>query len=792
MQICKELLLVRPEHYDAMCLAGEISAKEGNSRDALETFARAIHLQPSRPLAFYKRANLLKDCERFEESLRDYQNAISRDPSLAHVFCNQGVVLQKLNRLHEALDSYGRAIDLDPTDAFSFFNRGAVLRELNRPDEALESYEKAVTLKPDFAECYCNLGLLLANRGNFEEALASYERCIEVNPEFFAAYFNRGVLFQAQRQWEDALLSYNRVIELSPSYADAYVNRAVVLTEMRRTDAAMSDFNYAIELRPGFCEAYLNLGNLLAQTFRYQKAVENYDKAITLKPDYAEALYNRADILLQVHQFVPAIASYDAAFRLNPNRMFLRGMRLFARMNVCDWTDHSREIERLIAAIDEDASTSPPFPLLALVDRPELHRKCAESWVRHQCPILGIPEAIPKRRERTKIRIGYFSGDFRAHPVSTLMAGVIENHDRTNFESIAFSYGPNVQDDMRRRLEKAFDRFIDVTNDSDEDVANMARSLQVDIAIDLSGYTANSRTNIFTRRPAPVQAGYIGYLGTMAAPFMDYIIADPTIIPVSEQQCYSEKIIYLPSYQANDSKRRISDTAYTREQLGLPRDVFIFSCFNASYKITPKCFSVWMRILARVQGSVLFLYASNPMAQGNIRREADRLGVDPRRIFFGEKLAFEEYLARYRVMDLFLDTLPYNAGTTASDALWAGLPVLTCAGRGFAGRIAASLLTAINMPELITSAVTQYEDMAVKLAMTPTLMAAIRQKLALNRLTTPLFDTVQFTRSLETAYAGVLRRYDADLQPEHFYVADAAGALKPVAPTEHPTIEIHA
>jgi predicted O-linked N-acetylglucosamine transferase (SPINDLY family) len=769
MSMCEDLLKALPEHYESICLVGEIGARKGAAQEALGKFARAIQLQPDQPLAYYKRANVLKDCGRPGESLDDYGRAIVRNPSFAHALCNQGVVLQQLNRFQEALDSYGRAIELDPTDAFSFFNRGAVLRELNRPDEALASYEKAILLKPDFAECYCNLGLLQVNLECHQAALSSYDRCIEINPEFFAAHFNRGALLESQNKWDEALASYSRVIELKPDHADAYGNRGVVLTELRRTGAALADFEYAAQLRPDFAEAYLNRGNLLAQNWRYREAVESFDKAIAAKSDYADAFYSRADTLVQMLQFAAAIDSYDAVFRLDPNRRFLRGMRLYARMNLCDWTDFDIEIERVC-----DVMASPPFPLLALVDQPELHLKCAQSWVRQQCSISGSPDVILKREKRAKIRIGYFSGDFRIHPVSALMVGVIENHDRARFENIAFSYGPNVQDEMRQRMEKAFDRFLDVSGTSDKDVAKIARSFEIDIAVDLAGYTGNGRAKIFAWRPAPIQASYIGYLGATGAPYMDYLLADQTIIPAAERQFYSEKIIYLPSYQANDSKRRISDTIYTREQLGLPQDAFVFACFNSNYKITPTTFSVWMRILNRVLDSVLYLYASSQIAEDNLRLQAERCGIDPRRIVFGEKLAFEDYLARFRVMDLFLDTLPYNAGTTASDALWAGLPVITCAGRAFAGRMAASLLTAINLPELITETIVQYEDLAVKLAMSPNMMAKVRHKLARNRLTAPLFNTVRFTRNLEAAYLEAVQRYDAHMEPKDIYVADMA------------------
>jgi len=357
-----------------------------------------------------------------------------------------------------------------------------------------------------------------------------------------------------------------------------------------------------------------------------------------------------------------------------------------------------------------------------------------------------------------------------------LTSELFESHDRSRFHVTAIAFGPGSSDSVRTRLELAFDRFIEVGDQSDIHVASLVRRLEVDIAVDLAGFTEHCRTRVFALRAAPIQISYLGYLGTMAVPYMDYLLADATIIPGSEQQHYMEKIIYLPSYQANDSKRRISDRTFTREELGLPREGFVFACFNANYKITPATFLVWMRILRQVQGSNLFLYVGDQLAEQNIQKEGERCGIDARRIVFGEKLAFEDYLARFRAVDLFLDTLPYNAGTTASDALWAGLPVLTCMGQAFAGRVAASLLTAINLPELITSTPAQYEELAVKLATNPQMMARIRERLADNRLTAPLFNTAQFTRTLEAAYTRVCERYRAALPPEHVYIEPSGEA----------------
>jgi predicted O-linked N-acetylglucosamine transferase (SPINDLY family) len=366
--------------------------------------------------------------------------------------------------------------------------------------------------------------------------------------------------------------------------------------------------------------------------------------------------------------------------------------------------------------------------------------------------------------------LGYFSADFGNHAVSYLTAGLFEMHDHEQFEVLAFSLKSRKNDFFLDRIQNSFDQFIDVTNRSDQEIAQLSRELNIDIAIDLGGFTTGSRTGIFAYRAAPIQLSYIGYLGTMAAPYFDYLIADKTIIPPELQSHYTEQIIYLPSYQSNDRKRIVSEKIFTRQELGLPETGFVFACFNNSYKILPATFDGWMRILQKVNGSVLFIYADNHWVEENLKNEAHARGVDPQRLIFGKRIPLDQYMARYRSCDLFLDTTPYNAGTTASDALWVGLPVLTLIGESFASRVAASLLKAIDLPELITNTQEQYEARAIEFALNPDKLTAIKQKLANNRLTTPLFDTPLFTKHLEAAYTKIMERYWADLPPVHIEI----------------------
>ena len=440
-------------------------------------------------------------------------------------------------------------------------------------------------------------------------------------------------------------------------------------------------------------------------------------------------------------------------------------------MQICDWSDAENQITELMQKIQRDEKATTPFSFLALSPSLSLQRKAAEIWVNEKHAVNFELGSIPKRARQEKIRVGYFSSDYHNHATSYLMAELFEQHDKDRFELVAFSFGPDFSDEMRHRVSSAFDKFIDVRNQSDREVALLSRSLGIDLAIDLKGLTKYNRAGIFSFKAAPLQVNYLGYPGTTGADYMDYLIADRTLIPEESQQHYSEKIVYLPnSYQVNDSKRKIADKVFSREELGLPQSGFVFCCFNNNYKITPGMFDVWMRILKEVEGSVLWLLGDNPIAADNLRKEAQHRGVSAERLVFAKRMPLPEHLARHCIAHLFIDTLPCNAHTTASDALWAGLPVLTCTGDAFASRVAASLLGAVGLPELITSTPEAYQVLAVQLASNPERLKSIRQELQRNRLATPLFDSRLFTKHIEEAYAQIYERYHAGLPPEHIHI----------------------
>lgn len=637
-------------------------------------------------------------------------------------------------------------------------------------DAALASFDRVLELDPRFAEAYSYRGAVLQDRKQLDAALASYDKAIEVNPYFAEAYYNRGVLRQEANNADAAMADYDKAIELVPQFAEAYANRGALLHERKQFEAALASYDKAVELDPRYAEAFLSRGAVLMALDRWNEALASLDRALVLAPNSVDAHCSRGEVLYQLMEPLDAVASFDRALALKPDMPLILRRRTEVRMSVCDWRNLQSDVERIITAIDGDLPLpAAPLPISALLDDPSLQHRAARIWVRDECPPDDALDAISPRAHRDRIRIGYYSPDFRSHPVAGLTADLFELRDRSRFEITAFAFGPPAADSMRKRLEQSFDSFLDVRDRTDLEVAALSRELGIDIAVDLAGFTAHRRTKIFALRAAPIQLSYIGFLGTMGAPYMDYLIADATIIPPASREYYSEKIIYLPFYQVN-SKREMSERQFTREELGLPAQGFVFCCLNTLYKLQPSTFETWMRILHRVPNSTLLTYTDNADVEQTLLAAARRSGIPSDRLVFGKRIKREEYLARFRTMDLFLDTWPYNAGTTASDALWAGLPVLTYAGQSFASRCAASVLKAMDLPELITTSVQEYENLAVELATDPHRLASIRQKLVRNRLTTPLFDTRSFSKHLESAYEKIWERYQAGQAPEHIHV----------------------
>ncbi len=707
----------------------------------------------------------LHQAGRLAEAQAIYQEVLKLYPQEFNSLHLSGVIALQTGKRDEGLALIDRAIAVNPGSAPAHNNRGNALKDLQRLPEALASYERTLSINPGFVDAWNNRGNVLLSLKRPEEALASYDRALALKADDAEVHNNRGNALMELSRAGEALASYDRALALKSSYAEAHNNRGNALLHLKRMSEALAAYDRALALKSSYAEAHNNRGNALKDLGRPEEALAAYDKAAALRPAYAEAFYNRANLLLGLKRPGEATASYDRAFAIDPAYDFLAGTCLYASMMVCDWRSFDENRARLAAEIAARKPVAMPFAALAVFDDPGLHKIAADVYAARN-PRKKAPGFQGARPPGGKIRVGYYSADFHNHATAYLVAEFLEARNAEKFEIYGFSFGPNRTDEMRARLSAAFDRFFEVSGKSDRDIAEQSRALGIDIAVDLKGYTEEARTGIFAAGCAPLQVSYLGYPGTMGAGYIDYIVADKTVIPPGRQSDFTEKVVYLPhSYQCNDSGRKIAERVFTQAEAGLPAQGFVFCCFNAAFKIQPRVFDGWMRILKAVPGSVLWLLDDNQTASDNLRKEAALRGVDGARLIFAQRLPLDEHLARHRLAGLFLDTLPYNAHTTASDALWAGLPVLTRRGEAFAGRVAASLLTAVGLHELVTDTEEAYEAKAIALALAPAELKRVCAALEKNRETAPLFDGARFARHLESAYETMFARYQAGVPP---------------------------
>ncbi|HTS21166.1 MAG TPA: tetratricopeptide repeat protein [Casimicrobiaceae bacterium] len=681
--------------------------------------------------------------------------------------------LLQAGRLAEAERSCCTLLVARPDDFHALHLLGVIRARQEAFDEADRLLSRARAIDPQSAEACSNHGNVQRALGRSADALASFDRALVIRPRYVDALNNRGGALRDLQRFDEAIESFDRALAISPNFAVAHYNRGAALSALKRHEEALASYDRALALERNFAEALNNRGGALAALARHEEALASYDRALALRPAYAEALQNRGAALAHFGRYESAAEVLARALELNPDLPFARGTLLHARMHCCDWRTWEDDTKQVLADVRAGRLACEPFMFLAVSDSPGDQLRCSETWLREHCPPVAGAAWSGTRYRHERIRLAYVSSDFGAHPASYLMAGLFEQHDRQRFETIAISLGADDGSAIAARTRKAFDRFIDARALSDRDIVGLMRGLEIDIAVDRNGYTSNARPRIFAQRPAPIQVNYLGYPGTTAAPYMDYLIADETIVPREEQGFYAERIAYLPdTYWVNDSGRRIAEATPSRAEAGLPDRGFVFCCFNNPYKINPPLFDLWMRLLGQVEGSVLWLLKPNPIGERNLRGEAAKRGVDPSRLVFAPRMPPEEHLARHRLADLFVDTLPYNAHTTACDALWAGLPVLTCIGTSFPGRVASSVLRAVGLPQSITGSLAQYESEALALARDPDRLRELRQALARNRTTTPLFDTDRFRRHIEAAYTAMWERHQRGEPPASFAVSE--------------------
>jgi protein O-GlcNAc transferase len=737
--LCMEVLRADARHHGAWHLRGLLALEGGNLEQGIGWIEKSLKIQPNQ--------------------------------AVAH--SNIGNALLSNGRPDEALARFERALRLKSDYGVALYNRANALRELGRFEAALAGYDQVLLLNGTHAQALNNRGLVLIELGRLEEALQCYERLVQWAPQDVPAWTLRGNTLLALRRPDDALASYTQALELDSSHVDALINRGHALQSLRQPAAALEDYAKALGLAPDSVLALNNSGNALLELGQAEAALQRYDRALQLSPGAPDTLYNRGAVLRELKRYVESAQSFAELLRIAPDHDYALGNLFHLRMDYCEWSQYDALSNRLYEALAQQRRVINPLSLL-LSDSPQLQRSCAQSFVADKYEQDESLGPVPVRREmpgERRLRIAYVSADFCEHPVSHLLVGVLERHDRAAFEVIGVSLRAGEGGAFEQRVRGAFDQFIEVTGRNDRDVAQMLRDLGVDVAVDLMGFTEGMRLGIFAHRCAPVQVNYLGYAGTTGAPYMDYLLADEVVVPPGQEQWYSERIVrLLHCYLPNDDRREIGIVP-TRAEAGLPEHGLVFCAFTNAFKINPPVFEIWMRLLRDVPGSVLWLRGMAAEARENLRREAQSRGVEPARLVFAPYAPdMAAHLARQSLADLYLDTLPYNAHSTTCDALWAGVPVLTCTGEGFASRVAASALNAVGLPELVTNSLAQYEGKALELAQDPQRLRELRATLAQQRVVSPLFDTAGYCRQLEAAYRAMNQRVLRGEAPAGFAV----------------------
>jgi predicted O-linked N-acetylglucosamine transferase (SPINDLY family)/cytochrome P450 len=803
----------QPSIADALFLRGELHAGRGDKARALTFLDRAVAARPRFAAALNARGVVLASLGRTADARADFDAAVSAAPNLPDAWCNRGIVSWRLGELEEAVTSYDKALQFCPNHLRTLLCRGLVLLRLDRPAEAIESLARLLAEAPDHADALVARATALQSLNCENDSLDSLRRALAAQPNHPRALTALGTQLLDRGEAAQALAHFDRTLLVAPGSGAVQARRGHALQALGRTAEALEALCTATAMEPANAEAWSFLGFLRLSQQQPKAALDCCDRALALRPDLSDALHHRAIALQNLGRFLEAAEAYrralevlsgspelwlnygfllmfvkrpDAAFAaftrvaaLRPDQDDILGWALHAQLQACDWTDLDARITALTEAVVAGRRAATPFTFLSMSQSAALHVRCALTFLERHYPNAHQAPWHPGWHDRgpgdpNRIRLAYVSADFRNHPTTHLLTELIELHDRTKFEVIGVSIAGGDASAAGRRIRAAFDRHIDVNGLSDADASNRLRCVGADIAIDLMGYTRSARFALFMQRPAPIQVQYIGH-PVFGAVCMDYIMADRIVVPPEHEALLSDNIVCLPdTMQVNDRQRPISDRIPSRADVGLPEEGFVFCCFNNSYKLTPMFFDLWMRLLRSVDGSVLWLLEDNPVASRNLRAEATARSVSPDRLVFAPRVELADHLARNRLADLVVDTLPVNACTTASDALWAGVPVVTILGESFTARIGGSLLQAMGLPELITTSLAEYEALCLHLACSPQALAKLRRRMAEQRDTAPLFDTNRYCRHIEAAYAMMWQRHDNGQPPAGFSVPQLA------------------
>ncbi len=718
-----------------------------------------------------------------EKAGKIYKKILEINPNHSRSLYLLGVIAHQIGKADMAVNLINKAIQNDPKNPVYYNNLASMFQDQGKFNEAISCFQKAVQLKPDYAEAYNNMGIAFQGQGKFNEAISCFQKAVQLKPDLAGVYNNMGNAFQGQGKFNEAISCYQKAVQLKPDYAEAYYNMGSAFEDQGSSNEAITCYQKALQLKPDYAEAYNNMGIAFQGQGKLNEAISCYQKAVQLKPDYAEAYYNMGSAFEDQGSSNEAITCYQKALEIKPDYAKAYSEFVYQLQQTCVW----QKLEDLAVKLDDltkkdldNGTRTAESPFISVTRHADLSRNfaIAKSW---SCDIatamsnLDIQFSFDVRRScKTKIVVGYLSNDFRNHATAHLMLSLFGLHNRDEFEIFGYSYGENDGSYYRARIQRDCDKFVDLHNLSYADAAKCIYKDEIDILVDLKGHTGGNRLEICALRPAPIQVSYLGFPGTTGADFFDYIITDRIVTPEDHAPHYSENFVYLPHcYQVNDHSQSISDKDWKKADFGLPEGSFVFCSFNRPYKIDPVMFDIWMNILRQVPKSVLWLQGGNETAEKNLRWEAEARGVKSERLVFAERLPKDEHLARMRLADLALDTWIVNGHTTTSDSLWIGVPVITIKGSHFASRVSSSILTAIGLSELITHSLEEYEALAVHLARNPGELQGIRQRLAKNRLTKPLFDTPRFARNLEKAYKEMWKIFLAGERPCQIEVVES-------------------
>jgi predicted O-linked N-acetylglucosamine transferase (SPINDLY family) len=683
-----------------------------------------------------------------------------------------GFFLTSHGRFDEAERHIRLALKAGPASDASLYNYGLVLKALKRPAEALEKLSQALQINSSVAETWNSRGTVFNDLKRYREAMVDFDRAIAINANFADPFVNKGNALTELKSYGDALALYDRALTLNSNLPAAWLGRAKVLFEFKQYDNALAACDRALALKPDLAEAWLGRGNVFYEAGQYDDALAAYDRTVAMKGDLAFGWLGRGNVLADTKRYADALVAYDRALASDSDLDYALGARILSKLMICDWADLDAEIAELLSKLRDGKLPSAPFMLLATTASAADQLQCVRRHLEDR-PIFP-PLWRGHAYHHDRIRIAYLSADFYEHATASLLTGLFERHDRSRFDVTGLSFGSHQNSPLRQRIEGAFERFVDVRDKSEREIAEFVRTLEIDIAVDLMGFTKNNRLSVLARRPAPIQVNYLGYIGTMGADFIDYVIADEIALPFDQQPFFAEKIVHLPGcFLVTDDRQEIAPHTPSREEAGLPPHGFVFCSFNNSYKLAKSVFEAWMRLLGAVAGSVLWLAESNSDMAVNLRHEARRCGIAPERLVFAPRVPLPQHLARQRLAGLFLDTVPYNAGATGVAALWSGVPMLAMRGQTFVGRMAASMLHSIGAPELVAQSLQEYEALALKLAHDPDLLSGIRRKLQGNLRAAPLFDTERFRRQLEQAYGTMVDIQRKGRGPRSFSVESA-------------------